>query len=304
MTGVVATFYKFVSCPDYVELQAPLIELCQLQQIKGTILLAPEGINSTIWGTQASVDHVLETLSQDQRFQDLEVKWLASECSPFERLRVKLKREIVTLGVPTVDPTQNVGTYVNSQAWNDLIRDPNVIVIDTRNDYEVGIGTFQGAINPETRSFREFPAYAEQNLDPAKHPKVAMFCTGGIRCEKASAYLLSQGFREVYHLKGGILKYLEEIAPEESLWEGECFVFDDRVALQHGLAVGQYQLCHGCGHPITPEDQASQEYEAGISCPYCIEALTPEKRAKQMERQRQRLQQVKTFGISNSLTDR
>jgi UPF0176 protein len=290
MAGVVATFYKFVPCPDYAELRFQLLELCQHHHIKGTILLAPEGINSTLWGTQSALEAVLSELARDRRFQDLEIKWSASESSPFERLKVKLKREIVTFGVPSADPTQQVGTYVSPQEWNDLIQEPDVLVVDTRNDYEVEIGAFQGALNPETSSFRDFPDYVETHLNPLKHPKVAMYCTGGIRCEKASAYLLSQGFQEVYHLKGGILKYLEDIPPDESLWHGECFVFDDRVALQHGLTQGQHTLCRSCGHPITAEDEAEPGYEPGISCPYCVERLTPEKRAKQMERQRQWLE--------------
>jgi UPF0176 protein len=202
-------------------------------------------------------------------------------------MKVKLKKEIVTLGLPEVDPNQQVGNYVEPQKWNELITNSEVVVIDTRNQYEVDIGTFKGAIAPKTRSFREFPDYVVNKLNPQQHKKVAMFCTGGIRCEKASSFLLSQGFQEVYHLKGGILKYLEEVPPEESLWQGECFVFDERVAVKHGLAEGSHTMCRSCGHPLSREDKASPHYEEMISCPYCYEQLTSEKKARQQERQRQ-----------------
>lgn len=294
MAGVVATFYKFVSCPDSAELRAKWLPLCQQYGIKGTILIATEGINGTLWGIQPDLEAVLAVIQQDARFTQLDVKQSASATSPFERLKIKLKREIVTLGVPTVDPTQAVGQYVDPADWNALIQDPDVILVDTRNDYEVEVGTFPGAVNPETRSFREFPDYVATHLDPAQHPKVAMFCTGGIRCEKASAYLLSQGFQEVYHLKGGILKYLEEIPTEASLWQGECFVFDDRVALQHELAVGHHQLCRSCGYPITELDRTHPAYEEWISCPNCIATLTPEKRLRQQEKRRQWSQALRT----------
>ena len=284
---IVATFYKFVTLPNFQELQQPILEFCQSQEIKGTILLAQEGINSTIAGTRSNIDKTLAYLRSLEPFQDLEHKESNASELPFKRLKVRLKQEIVTLGKPEVDPNRQVGTYVKPQEWNQVISDPDVMVIDTRNQYEVEIGTFKGAIDPETDSFREFPEYIAQNVDPQQHPKVAMFCTGGIRCEKASSYLLAQGFQEVYHLKGGILKYLEEVSPEESMWQGECFVFDERVTVKEGLEQGNYELCYACGHPISEADKASPYYEAVISCPHCYEELTPAKKAKQLERQRQ-----------------
>jgi UPF0176 protein len=288
MTQVVATFYKFVSLPDCAKKREPLLSYCLAQGVKGTILLAEEGINGTIAATSRSViDSVFAFLKTDPRFTDLEYKLSHAEAPPFERMKVKLKREIVTIGLPGVNPNQQVATYVNPQNWNALISDPEVVVIDTRNDYEVKIGTFQGAQNPQTQSFRQFPEYVRQHLNPETHKKVAMFCTGGIRCEKASAFMLSQGFEAVYHLKGGILKYLEEVPPEESLWQGECFVFDERIAVQQGLAPGNYEMCRSCGHPISELDKQSQKYEEGISCPNCFDTITEEKRIRQQERQRQ-----------------
>ncbi|MCW6037035.1 rhodanese-related sulfurtransferase [Spirulina subsalsa FACHB-351] len=272
MTVTVATFYKFFTFPDYREQQVPLLNYCQTQGIKGTILLASEGINATLAGTENAIASVLDYLRSDPRLHDLDVKLSYAETPPFERLKVRLKKEIVTFGHPEVDPTQQVGQYVPPQGWNQLISDPEVVVIDTRNDYEVKIGTFTNARNPQTRSFREFPDYVKQHLDPQKQPKVAMFCTGGIRCEKATAYLLKQGFQEVYHLQGGILRYLAEIPPEESLWQGECFVFDERIAVEHGLEPGSYGMCSACGHPLSPAEQESPAYEPGIACPYCAES--------------------------------
>lgn len=228
---VVAAFYHFTDLPDYQDLRTPLKEFCDAHQLKGTILLAKEGINSTIAGSREAIDALLNYLRSDRRLQGLEHKESYCQGIPFQRMKVRLKKEIVTLGVPNIDPRHQVGTYVSPQEWNDLIADPEVIVIDTRNNYEVEFGTFKGAVNPNLETFGEFPNYVQEHLDPHKHPKVAMFCTGGIRCEKASAYMLSQGFSEVYHLKGGILKYLEEVPKEESVWEGECFVFDDRVSI-------------------------------------------------------------------------
>ncbi|MDH6098048.1 rhodanese-related sulfurtransferase [Anabaenopsis sp. FSS-46] len=290
---VVAALYKFVSLPDFAEKQEPLLSYCQSQGIKGTILLAAEGINGTIAGSRQGVDSVLAFLRSDPRLADLEHKESYTETQPFERLKVRLKAEIVTMGLPEVDPNQQVGTYVSPQEWNDLICDPEVIVIDTRNDYEVNIGTFKTAQNPQTKSFREFPEYVSNNLDPNQHKKVALFCTGGIRCEKASAFMLSQGFTEVYHLKGGILKYLESVPAEESLWEGECFVFDERVAVRHGLELGSHELCFCCGYPISEQDKASPQYEEGISCPHCFDSLTAEKRLRQQEKWKQyRLQHL------------
>ncbi|MBN8564348.1 MAG: rhodanese-related sulfurtransferase [Leptolyngbya sp. UWPOB_LEPTO1] len=271
---LVAAFYKFVSLPDYVELRAPLLALCQEQEIRGTILLAQEGINGTIAGSRPAIAQVLDYLRSDSRFADLNVKESETESRMFDRLKIKLKKEIVTLGIPEVDPTQKVGTYVKPQEWNAVISDPETIVIDVRNRFEVSVGSFEGAIDPETASFRQFPDYVRSQLDPTQHQKVAMFCTGGIRCEKASAYLLSQGFQQVYHLEGGILKYLEEVPSEESLWRGECFVFDQRVAVTQGVKDGSYEMCYACGHPISPEEKASPLYQEGISCPYCSDTCS------------------------------
>lgn len=290
MTQVVATFYKFIKLPDFAQKQAPLLAYCQSQGIRGTILLAAEGINGTIAGSRQAIDSVLSFLRSDSRLIDLEHKESPADSPPFDRLKVRLKKEIVTLGLPEIDPSDRVGTYVSPQEWNALISDPEVTVIDTRNDYEVSIGTFKGAQNPKTASFRQFPDYVRTHLDPTQHKKVAMFCTGGIRCEKATSLMMSQGFQEVYHLQGGILKYLEEVLPEESLWQGECFVFDQRVAVEHGLEAGTHEMCRSCGHPIAESDRISPHYQEGISCPYCFDNLTQEKRA----RQEARLQQLKS----------
>src|SRR5579883_522736 len=285
MTSVVATFYKFVKLPDFAEKREPLVSYCTEQAVKGTILLAKEGINGTIAGSRPGIDAVLSLIRSDPRFADLEHKESLVDTPPFDRLKVRLKSEIVTFGLPEADPSVQVGTYVSPRDWNDLIADPAVTVIDTRNDYEVSIGSFQGAANPQTRSFRQFPEYVRTHLDPAQHKKVALFCTGGIRCEKATAFMLAQGFEEVYHLKGGILKYLEEVPTDESLWKGECFVFDQRVAVQHGLEPGTHDMCRSCGHPISDEDKASPAYEEGIACPYCVDQLTEAKRIRQEARQ-------------------
>jgi UPF0176 protein len=287
MTQVVATFYKFVKLPDFAEKRNSLLSYCEAQGIKGTILLAAEGINGTIAGSRQAINSVLSFLRSDPRLVDLEHKESHADSPPFERLKVRLKKEIVTLGLPEIDPSDRVGTYVTPQEWNALICDPEVTLIDTRNDYEVSIGTFQGAQNPKTASFRQFPDYVSTHLDPTKHKKVAMFCTGGIRCEKATSFMMAQGFQEVYHLQGGILKYLEEVPPEESLWQGECFVFDQRVAVEHGLEVGTHEMCRSCGHPIAEDDKVSPHYQEGISCPYCFDRLTEEKRTRQQARQRQ-----------------
>lgn len=287
MTQVVATFYKFVKLPDFAQKQAPLWAYCQTQGIRGTILLAAEGINGTIAGSRQAIDSVISFLRSDPRLIDLEHKDSPADSPPFDRLKVRLKKEIVTLGLPEIDPSDRVGTYVSPQEWNALISDPEVTLIDTRNDYEVSIGTFKGAQNPKTASFRQFPDYVRTHLDPSKHKKVAMFCTGGIRCEKATSLMMAQGFQEVYHLQGGILKYLEEVPPEESLWQGECFVFDQRVAVEHGLEAGTHEMCRSCGHPIAEADKTSPHYQEGISCPYCFDRLTEQKRARQQARQRQ-----------------
>ena len=286
-TLVVAAIYKFVKLSDCAALRIPLLAQCDALGISGTVLLATEGINGTIAGTRSGIDQILAYLRSDPRLADLEHKESVAAQAPFYRMKVKLKREIVTMGVPGIDPTEQVGQYVKPEDWNTLINDPDVLLIDTRNDYEVSVGTFKGALDPRITTFREFPEYVKRHIDPQQKPRVAMFCTGGIRCEKASAYMLQQGFSEVYHLQGGILKYLENVPAEESLWQGECFVFDQRVAVGQGLAPGHYELCYGCSRPITAEEKLSHKYQAGVSCPHCYDSLTPEKRAAAMERQKQ-----------------
>ncbi|MEG3436068.1 rhodanese-related sulfurtransferase [Pannus brasiliensis CCIBt3594] len=271
MSYLVATFYRFVDLPDYREKQPEILDFCQKKAIKGTILLAREGINATIAGTPEAIAEVLAFLRSDRRLADLEHKESRCERIPFGRLKVRLKKEIVTLGQPSANPNEKAGTRVPPREWNQLIRDPDTIVIDTRNQYEVAIGTFAGAIEPRTRHFREFPEFIEQHRDEFRCKKIAMFCTGGIRCEKASSFLLDQGFEEVYQLHGGILRYLAEVPPEESLWRGECFVFDERVAIDHHLQVGHYQMCPACGHPIDERDKASPKYREGRSCPHCYQ---------------------------------
>ncbi len=284
---VIAALYKFVHLPDYTELRQPLLQKCDELGIKGTLLLAEEGINGTICGTRIGIDGLIAYLQADSRLADLDHKESFAAEPPFLRMKVKLKKEIVTIGLPEVDPTEMVGTYVQPKDWNDLISDPDVILIDTRNDYEVMVGTFQGAENPDTFSFRQFPDYVKENLDPTQHKKVAMFCTGGIRCEKASSLMLGMGFENVFHLKGGILKYLEEVPQEESMWEGECFVFDDRVTVNHQLEPGSYEMCFACKRPLTPEDMTHTDYKQGISCHRCIDEHSPEQRARFAERQKQ-----------------
>ena len=286
-----AALYKFVGLPNYPALQANIHAACVAHHIKGTILLAAEGINGTIAGLPENIHAVLHFLRTSPQFNgafaNLEHKESYADEHPFYRMKVKLKKEIVTMGVPSVNPNNTVGTYVKPEDWNALISDPDVILLDTRNDYEVHIGTFKGAVNPETTTFREFPEYVAQNLDKTKHKKVAMFCTGGIRCEKASSYMLEQGFDEVYHLQGGILKYLETVEEKDSLWQGECFVFDQRVAVKHGLEVGEFDQCYACRMPLSPAELKSPQYTAGISCPHCYSSLTEEKKKSLTERQKQ-----------------
>ena len=284
---VVAAMYKFVNLDDYEKLQPEILSFCQEHNIKGTLLLAKEGINGTVAGTRQDMDDLLTFLRSDERLADIEHKESYIDEIPFLRTKVKLKKEIVTLGQPGIDPNKQVGTYVEAKDWNQIISDPEVVLVDTRNHYEYQIGSFRNAISPETTNFREFPDYVKQNLDPAKHKKIAMFCTGGIRCEKASAYMLEQGFEEVYHLKGGILKYLEEVAVDESLWEGECFVFDGRVSVDHELSEGSYEQCFACRRPVSDEDMQSEHYQKGVSCPHCANETTEEQRAGFKERQRQ-----------------
>ncbi len=281
---VVAALYQFIPLPDYKELQPILKTLCDKQNLKGILLLAKEGINGTVAGSREGIDALKSFLGE--RFNNLEYKESLADEMPFHRMKVRLKKEIVTLGVPSVSPTKSVGTYVEPEKWNELISDPDVLVLDTRNDYEVVIGSFKGAQNPKTQSFREFPDYVK-GLNENKNKRVAMYCTGGIRCEKASAYMLSQGFEEVYHLKGGILKYLETVPESESLWEGECFVFDRRVAVGHGLHDGHYDSCHGCRYPISENDKKSPHYERGVSCPNCYNTSTEAQKISARQRQRQ-----------------
>lgn len=284
---VVSALYKFVKLENYREMRDPLLEKMKQLAIRGTILLAAEGINGTISGSRESIDALISWLREDSRLAELDSKESFTDEQPFRRTRVKLKKEIVTMGVEGIDPNKVVGTYVRAHDWNKIISDPDVLLIDTRNDYEIQIGKFKNAVNPNTTSFREFPEYVKQNLDPQKHKKVAMYCTGGIRCEKSTAYLKSQGFEEVYHLQGGILKYLEEMPEEETLWEGECYVFDERVSVNHKLEKGEADQCHACRRPISDEDKASEKYQPGISCPQCHDDLTDEQRARFTERMKQ-----------------
>ena len=284
---VVCAMYKFVRLENFQELRQPLQQTMEDSGVKGTLLLAEEGINGTVAGSREGIDNVLAWLKQDPRLADISYKESFDDSMPFYRTKVKLKKEIVTMGVEGIDPRQVVGTYVKPKDWNALITDPEVFVVDTRNDYEIQIGTFEGAVNPNTETFREFPDYVAKNMDPAKHKKVAMFCTGGIRCEKSTAFMKEQGFEEVYHLEGGILKYLEEVPEEETTWQGDCFVFDNRVAVNHKLEKSIYDQCHACRMPITEEEMQSERYEQGISCPHCFDTVTDEQRARFAERQKQ-----------------
>jgi UPF0176 protein len=284
---VVCALYKFVHLEDFEKMRKPLYEVMDSNEVRGTLLLAHEGINGTISGSRTGIDIVLNWLNSDSRLNPISYKESYADIAPFKRTKVKLKKEIVTMGIEDIDPTRSVGAYVKPQDWNALILDPEVLLVDTRNDYEVEIGTFKNALNPDTQSFRQFPEYVEKNLDPTKHKKVAMFCTGGIRCEKSTAFLKGKGFEEVYHLEGGILKYLEEVPEEESLWEGECFVFDDRVAVNHKLEKGKYDQCHACRYPITEEEKLSPKYIQGVSCPRCAERLTEEQKSRFAEREKQ-----------------
>jgi UPF0176 protein len=286
-----AAFYKFVCLPDFAQLQAPLLALCQSHGVKGTILLASEGINSTVAGPASGVHAVLDWLRSDPRLVDLAHKEAWSDKPPFHRMKVRLKREIVTMGVPGVSPTKGAGTYVKPADWNQLLRDPELVLVDTRNDYEVNIGTFSGAIDPRIKTFAELPQWLEQapqmRSTDGKKPKVAMFCTGGIRCEKSTALLRDRGFDEVYHLDGGILKYLETVAPQDSLWQGECFVFDERVSVGHALVPGQHFLCRACRMPLGDGAVDSPLFEAGVSCPRCHASTSAARKTGARERQRQ-----------------
>ena len=286
-TITVCALYKFVRLENFQDIKEPLLTHMLSNEVKGTLLLANEGINGTIAGTATGIESVLAFLQQDERLAGISTKLSYHQDNPFQRTKVKLKNEIVTMGVEGIDPNQVVGTYVKPNEWNALISDPEVLLVDTRNDYEIEIGTFKNAINPNTENFREFPEYVKNNLDKNKHKKVAMYCTGGIRCEKSTAYLKEQGFEEVYHLEGGILKYLEEVPESETMWQGECFVFDGRVAVNHNLEQGEYDQCFACRYPITEQDKASEHYIKGVSCPKCHDKMTAEQKSRFAERERQ-----------------
>ncbi|OED39151.1 hypothetical protein AB833_16570 [Chromatiales bacterium (ex Bugula neritina AB1)] len=286
---IVCALYKFVRLENYLQIRDPLLELMLELRVRGTLLLAREGINGTIAGERAGIDSLLKWLRAQPGLEDLDCKESITSESPFKRSRVKIKKEIVTMGVEGLDPVQSAGTYVAPKDWNALISDPDVLLIDTRNDYECEVGSFEGAVNPHTASFRDFPAYVEKSLQGkvSKTTKVAMFCTGGIRCEKSTAYLRSNGFSEVYHLQGGILKYLEEVPLEDSMWEGECFVFDERVTVNHQLEKGSYDQCHACRRPITETDKNSELYNRGVSCPHCYHTTSEEDKARFLQREKQ-----------------
>lgn len=286
-TYVVSALYKFVTLSHFQELKNPLLRVMQHHGIRGTLLLANEGINGTVAGSAEAIAALYAWFDKEPHLDNISHKESYCEVMPFNRTKVKLKKEIVTLGIEGIDPKQVVGTYVKPKEWNNLISAEDVTVVDTRNDYEFQIGTFKHALNPKTDTFREFPGFVKTHLDPQKNKKVAMFCTGGIRCEKSTAYLKELGFEEVYHLEGGILKYLEEVPEEESLWEGECFVFDERVAVNHALEKGQYDQCHACRFPITEQDKQSAAYARGVSCPHCADKCTDSQRNRFREREKQ-----------------
>ncbi|HTG37667.1 rhodanese-related sulfurtransferase [Sphingomonas sp.] len=287
----VAALYRFASFADPATIRAPLLALCREQGVRGTLLLAPEGINGTIAGTAAGLEVVLDHIRALPDCADLDVKLSGAPVMPFHRMKVRLKREIVTMGQPDIDPRASVGTYVDPADWNALVSDPDTILIDTRNAYEVAIGTFDGAIDPQTECFRDFPDWFRDRRDAllgqGRQPRVAMFCTGGIRCEKSTAFLKQEGVEQVYHLKGGILNYLASVPQRDSLWRGECFVFDQRVAIGHGLTPGTHALCHACRRPVAPQDLDSPLYEAGVSCPACHRERSDAQREAYRERQRQ-----------------
>ena len=284
---VTCALYKFVALPNYGSIRHPLLKVMTDNNVYGTLLLASEGINGTISSTREGIDAVLSWLDQQPGLDNIDTKESWDTEIPFYRTKVKLKKEIVTMGVEGIDPKQVVGTYVKPEDWNDLISDPDVVLVDTRNDYEVEIGTFKGAIDPQTTSFREFPQWAKDNLGASKNKQVAMFCTGGIRCEKSTAYMKEQGFDEVYHLQGGILKYLEQVPQEQTLWQGECFVFDNRVAVDHDLKRGSYDQCHACRMPITEQEKTLETYTEGLSCHHCYGTVSEEQKQRFAQRQKQ-----------------
>ena len=283
----VVAFYQFAPLPDFAEKQLPLLDLFNANGIKGTVLIAAEGINGTIAGTNENIDAAILGIMAITGLEDLEPKYSIANEMPFRRTKVRLKKEIVTIGDVVADPLTKVGKYVEPEDWNALIADPEVILIDTRNSYEVGVGTFKNAIDPHTESFGEFPNYVREKLKAKPDAKIAMFCTGGIRCEKASSFMMHEGFENVFHLKGGILKYLEKVPQEKSRWEGSCFVFDERVAVGHGLVQSEYSLCHGCMNPVSPMERRSAKYEEGVSCPHCFDKTTEAQKASHRQRQTQ-----------------
>ncbi len=287
MQQTVSTFYKFADFPDHAEWKPKLEELGKKEKITGTLILAKEGINGTLSGSPAGMERFLNYITSDQRFQDLPIRTMTTPRQTFYRLRIIIRPEIVTLGDPDILPSNGSGRYVEPEDWNELISNPEVELVDVRNDYEVEIGTFEGAENPNTQTFGQWADYVKNRWGGEKKKKVAMFCTGGIRCEKASAHLVQNGFEEVYHLKGGILHYLEKISPEESKWNGECFVFDHRVAVTHGLKDGNTKLCFSCRWPLSDEDFESPEFEEGVSCPRCARSLTDDRKQSLRERQKQ-----------------
>ena len=286
---LVAALYKFVEISDLLSLQDNLYNICEENNIMGTILIADEGINGTISGKHNEIKETISSLTNDNRFSNIEIKYSSTDKQPFHRMKVRLKKEIVTIGLPEINPNKKVGKYVKPEDWNELISDPNVVVIDTRNKYETKIGSFQNALDPETSSFREFPDWVKKfkNSEDNNNKKIAMFCTGGIRCEKASSLMKEEGFEDVYHLQGGILKYLETVDKENSLWNGECFVFDQRVCLTDELEVGSYKMCFACRMPITEEEMLNEKYIEGISCIYCYDKTTKEKKERFGSRQKQ-----------------
>jgi len=283
----VAALYKFVALEDPARLRQQLLDLCEKLGIRGTLIVAGEGINGTVAGKETAIADLVSWLQSRNDIGRLEVKYADAAEMPFHRMKVRLKKEIVTLGVDGIDPVTQAGTRVSGPEWNELISAPDTIVIDTRNDYEVKLGTFEGAVDPATETFRDFPAWVEANRDRLAGRKVAMFCTGGIRCEKATALVKAAGFDDVYHLDGGILRYLEEMPAQESLWQGECFVFDERVSVTHGLERGEARLCRACRRPLTPEERASPLHVEGISCVHCHGERADDDRARYAERQRQ-----------------
>ncbi len=292
----VLSFYKFVDLDGLEEIKASLLSLCEKNGINGTFILASEGINATVAGSREGIDRLIAYLESDPKLSGAGYKLSCNERSPFHRLKVKFKKELVPTGVGDIEPQRLSGRRVSPAEWNELVSRPDVLLIDTRNDYEYHVGTFRGAVNPKTAHFREFPEYVRQNLDSGKHTEIAMFCTGGIRCEKATSYLLERGFKQVYQLEGGVLSYLEQVPPEQSLWEGECFVFDDRTSVDHDLEKGTWSTCRNCREPVSAEDRESKGFREGISCPRCHGRLTPgrisslEERQKQMRLARERNQ--------------